>query len=80
MWSLGKLPRSKNISTSGTITYNGDTEKSRRFQMASLTSYVEQLDNNEPFLTVRETLEFAVRLFIIIIPSKATVHIPFLRM
>ena len=48
--------------------------------MASLTSYVEQLDNNEPFLTVRETLEFAVRLFLLFPPSKASVHIPFLRM
>jgi ABC-type multidrug transport system ATPase subunit len=37
----------------------GDDAKSSRFDMASVATFVEQLDNHEPFLTVRETLQFA---------------------
>ena len=60
MLCAGRLPKSgKDITVSGSITYNGDEVSSGKFEVGSLVSYVEQLDNNEPLLTVRETLEFA---------------------
>lgn len=43
----------------GTITYNGQTEKDGNFILAKLVSYVDELDEHIPLLTVKETLEFA---------------------
>jgi ABC-type glutathione transport system ATPase component len=43
----------------GRVTYNGLTEKDKLFILAKLVSYVDELDEHIPLLTVKETLEFA---------------------
>jgi len=58
-WVKGRLPKcAKNISITGSIIYNGEEISSGNFEIGSLVAFVEQLDNNEPLLTVRETFEF----------------------
>lgn len=53
----GRLARG--IKQQGVITYNGDTPDCGKFRLSNVVSYVEQLDNNEPLMTVRETFQFA---------------------
>jgi energy-coupling factor transporter ATP-binding protein EcfA2 len=43
----------------GRVTYNGMTEKDKLFLLAKLVSYVDELDEHIPLLTVKETFEFA---------------------
>jgi len=57
---VGRLPRSsRTIRVLGDITYNGEKAHSGHFEIGSLATYVGQQDNHEPYLTVRETFEFA---------------------
>ena len=47
---------------SGRVEYNGLTrEEAPEMVVQNVVSYVEQLDDHEPFLTVRETFDFANR-------------------
>jgi ABC-type multidrug transport system ATPase subunit len=57
----GRLPLDKSTHLDGSITYNGQTEKDGKFILAKLVSYVDELDEHIPLLTVRETFEFAWR-------------------
>jgi ABC-type glutathione transport system ATPase component len=43
----------------GLVTYNGLTEKDKQFILSKLVSYVDELDEHIPLLTVKETFEFA---------------------
>jgi ABC-type transport system involved in cytochrome c biogenesis ATPase subunit len=43
----------------GLVTYNGLTEKDHQFILSKLVSYVDELDEHIPLLTVKETFEFA---------------------
>jgi ABC-type multidrug transport system ATPase subunit len=49
----------KGAEFSGSVTYNGDTANSGAFDVKRVASFVEQLDDHEPYLTVRETFQFA---------------------
>ncbi|CAH0515637.1 unnamed protein product [Peronospora belbahrii] len=55
----GRFPLAKNITLSGTMTYNGLPQPTITSQLAQFVSYVPQYDKHFPTLTVRETLEYA---------------------
>ncbi|KAG2769155.1 hypothetical protein PC129_g17166 [Phytophthora cactorum] len=55
----GRFPIAKNMTLSGDITYNGQTQQEIKHQLPQFVSYVTQRDKHFAVLTVRETLEFA---------------------
>ena len=55
----GRMNLDSNNHLDGSITYGGQTEKDKNFLLAKLVSYVDELDEHIPLLTVKETLEFA---------------------
>ena len=48
-----------NTKMSGTVRYNGQLQEALKARLPSLVTYVNQIDEHFPSLSVRETLEFA---------------------
>lgn len=55
----GRLHKSSNVTTTGTVSYNGKTFD--QFRAVHTAAYVDQNDLHQPELTVRETFNFAAR-------------------
>lgn len=58
--SSGRLSGGRGGKTlTGDVTYNGDALSSGKFEPSSVAHYVQQIDDHEPYLTTKETMEFA---------------------
>ena len=57
----GRLDVNSSDHLEGRVTYNGLTEEDKLFLLGKLVSYVDELDEHIPLLTVKETFEFAWR-------------------
>ncbi len=55
----GRSLKGKGARVEGEVTYNGEKAGAGGFHITSLACFVEEVDDNEPLLTVRETLEFS---------------------
>jgi ABC-type multidrug transport system ATPase subunit len=55
----GILPEDKNHSTGGTVCVNKITPKTQDFVWSNIVGYIDQIDRLHPYLTVKETCDFA---------------------
>jgi ABC-type nitrate/sulfonate/bicarbonate transport system ATPase subunit len=55
----GILPEDKHHCTGGTVRVNRITPQTENFAWSNIVGYIDQIDRLHPFLTVKETCEFA---------------------